>query len=178
MRRGVVAALAAGIGMAVSFNGASAHGGYSEYRRDAWYAAYDRIQAARERRRAEAEARAEKRALAFQDRLARLRERGLRGDYDRRWVREGHRAYRDYERYCDCAPYRDYAERPRIYGYRYGYYGYGHAYPAAYGYGYAYPYPDLDTDNRQIKDRDWRPDSYPTGWASWWVRMDRDRRGN
>ena len=175
MRSGVVAALAVGIGMAVSFTGASAREGHGEYRRDAWYAAYDRIQAARERRRADAEARAEKRALAYQDRLSRLRERGLRGDYDRRWMREGHRAYRDYERYCDCTPYRDYAERPRIYGY--GYYGYGYGYPAAYGYGYGYPYPDLDTDNRQIKDRDWRPDSYPTGWASWWVRMDRDRRG-
>jgi hypothetical protein len=174
MRSGVVAALAVGIGMAVSFNGASAREGYGEYRRDAWYAAYDRIQAARERRRAEAEGRAEKRALAYQDRLSRLRERGLRADgYDRRWVHEGHRRYRDYERYCgDCAPYRDYSYGPRFHGY-------GYAYPAAYGYGYGYGYPspDLDTDNRQIKDRDWRPESYPTGWASWWVRMDRDRRG-
>jgi hypothetical protein len=172
MRRGVVAALAAGIGMAVSLTGAAAHDRYSDYRRDAWYAAYDRIQAARERRRAERQERAERRALAYQDRLARMRDRALRGDlHDRRWVHEGYRLYRRYDRYCDCAPYREYAEGPRVYGY----YGYGYAYPI--GYGYSQPYPYLETDNRQIKDRDWRPDSYPTGWASWWVRMDRDRHG-
>jgi hypothetical protein len=170
MRRGVVAALAAGIGMAVSFSGgASAHEGYSEYRRDVWYRAYDRIQAARERRRADAESRAEKRALAYQDRLVRLRERALTGRiHDRRWAYEGHRRYRDYENYCDCPSYRAYAEGPRVYGYGYGY-------PVLHGYGY--PYPDLNTDNRQIKDRDWRPESYPTGWSAWWLRMDRDRRG-
>jgi hypothetical protein len=172
MRRGVVAALAAGIGMAVCVTGASAHGGYSDYRRDAWYAAYDRIQAAREKRRAERQARAERRALAYQDRLARLRDRALRGDlhyHHRHWVNEGYRRYRRYDRYCDCGPYRDYVDGPRVYGY----YGYGYAYPVGYG----YTQPDLGTDNRQIKDRDWRPDSYPTGWASWWGRMDRDRLG-
>lgn len=80
-----------------------------------------------------------------------------------------HREYRDHDGYCDyCRRYRAYRD--------YGYGGYGRR-------NYAFSTnPDFadSSDNsyhiREGNDRRWRPDDYPTGWGSWWLRMDREGR--
>lgn len=79
------------------------------------------------------------------------------------------REYRDYDRGCDyCGSYRSYRD--------YGYGGYGRR-------NYAFSTnPDFADSSdhsyhvREGNDRRWRPDDYPTGWGSWWLRMDREGR--
>jgi hypothetical protein len=80
-----------------------------------------------------------------------------------------HREYRDHDGYCDyCRRYRSYRDN--------GYGGYGRR-------DYAFSTnPDFADSSdhsyhvREGNDRRWRPDDYPTGWGSWWLRMDREGR--
>jgi len=181
-RRFALAAIASLLGTLTFCAGASAHGGYGYYDEtysDRRYAAIERYREARERYRARREERAYERVMNYHRRLAerrnRINERSW--DYDRgEWRRLAHRAYRDYETYCDCPEYRDYGYSPRIYGYychhdyyhnhyrRHDYYGYQ-------DYSHYMLYPRV-----QKNDRIWSPDAYPAGWSSWWLRMDREGR--
>jgi len=148
-RQFILTALACLVGMTVYGGSASAHdrGEYREYRQE-WYSAYERRREARERYRAEAESRAYERYVANREYR----------DYDR-----------DYRGYCDyCRRYRAYRD--------YGYGGYGRR-------NYAFSTnPDFADSSdhsyhvREGNDRRWRPDDYPTGWGSWWLRMDREGR--
>ena len=180
-------AMASVVAVFASCAGVSAHGygdGYGYGYRDGgdiytdrWYAAYERRREARERYRAKREERAYERHMAHQKRLAERRRRiYVRSwDFDRsEWRRVAHRAYRDYESYCDCPEYRDYAYGPRVYGY------YGHYHHHGYGRHDHYGYQDYTQymlyPRPQKNDRIWAPDAYPAGWPAWWLRMDREGR--
>src|SRR4029078_7159151 len=93
-RQFILAVLVSFVGIAAYGASASAHdrGEYREYRQD-WYRNYERHREARERYRADADARAYERYIA-------------------------NREYRDYDGYCDdCRRYRDYGYRARSYAF-------------------------------------------------------------
>ena len=146
-RQFILTALACLVGMTVYGASASAHDRreYREYRQD-WYATYERRREARDRYRADAEARAYERYIA-------------------------HREYRDrdHDGYCDyCRRYRSYRD--------YGYGGYGRR---NYAFSTNQDFADSSDHSYHVRegsDRRWRPDDYPTGWRSWWLRMDREGR--
>jgi hypothetical protein len=147
-RQFILTALACLVGMTAYGASASAHD-RGEYReyRQDWYAAYERHREARERYRAEREARAYERYIA-------------------------HREYRDYDSYGYC----DYCRRYRAYrDYGYGRYG-----RRDYAFSTNPDFADSSDHSYHVRegsDRRWRPDDYPTGWGSWWLRMDREGRG-
>jgi hypothetical protein len=151
-RQFILTALACLVGMTVYGGSASAHdrGEYREYRQD-WYAAYERRREARERYRADAEARAYERYIAHREYR----------DYDR--------DYRSYDGYCDyCRRYRAYRD-----------YGYGRYGRRDYAFSTNPDFADSSDHSYHVRegsDRRWRPDDYPTGWGSWWLRMDREGR--